>query len=300
MAPQRGTACAVGFLDRFRRPKTPPAEITRTAKLCPVPGCVSGRPARQTLYRCNQCGFYFPRGGLPYFADGKRTCRACRFGSLFTSQELATVRANIARGHDTFPPVCEQCADRRGIEPRACDECGRSFSPLLAYADIPPQDITADNARGLLMKSVCPDCATLAITCTICNEPKSPSTFFERTGDTRGTTCTRCRVGGGQDSRAARPSTASTPSQAPITMEQIAKDLFSLRDQYEEGRVGISHKVAEAESLVRRLSYQQVGMFANEDPAVLDSARRELANGKAVLVVADAATQQYRLYQRGW
>lgn len=83
-------------------------------------------------------------------------------------------------------------------------------------------------------------------------------------------------------------------------MEKIAKDLFSLKKEYEDGRVVISHKILEARDFIRKTAYEKVGTFSNDDPTVLDEARKQLRNGKAVLFLAYADIQEYELYQKDW
>jgi hypothetical protein len=83
-------------------------------------------------------------------------------------------------------------------------------------------------------------------------------------------------------------------------MKQIAKDLFSLKREYEEGRIGISHKVLEAENFIRKFSFQKVRTFPNDDPAILEEAKRLLRNGKSVFFLVRADAQQYELYQKDW
>jgi hypothetical protein len=84
-------------------------------------------------------------------------------------------------------------------------------------------------------------------------------------------------------------------------MRQIAKDLFSLKREYEEGRIVISHKPLEAENFIRKFSFQKVRTFSNDDPAILEEARSLLKNGKSLLfLVRDPDDQQYELYQKDW
>lgn len=83
-------------------------------------------------------------------------------------------------------------------------------------------------------------------------------------------------------------------------MEKIARDLFSLKREYEEGRVIISHKILEAQDFIRKFSFQKVRTYSNDDPVILDEARRQLSNGKSILFLAHADDQQYELYQKDW
>ena len=83
-------------------------------------------------------------------------------------------------------------------------------------------------------------------------------------------------------------------------MEKIAKDLVSLKREYEEGRVVISHKIVEAQDFIQKFSFQKLRTYANDDPAVLDEAKRQLRNGKSIVIVAHADIQEYELYQKDW
>jgi hypothetical protein len=84
------------------------------------------------------------------------------------------------------------------------------------------------------------------------------------------------------------------------TVKDIAKDLFSLKREYEEGRVVISSKIFEAKDLIRKFSYQRVRSFSFDDPSVVEEVRGQLGKGKKVLILACADSAEYELYAKTW
>jgi len=83
-------------------------------------------------------------------------------------------------------------------------------------------------------------------------------------------------------------------------LQLVAKGLFDLKNQYEDGRVGISHKVTEAQGFVKKFSLARHKTFSNADMSILDEMQTLLAQGKMVFVIAYAERGEYELYQAKW
>lgn len=84
------------------------------------------------------------------------------------------------------------------------------------------------------------------------------------------------------------------------SLEIVAKGIFDLKNQFEEGRVSISHKIYEAQEFVKRHSYEKYRTFSNIDIAILTEAKELLAKGKEIFIIAYADKQQYDLYHKIW
>lgn len=79
-------------------------------------------------------------------------------------------------------------------------------------------------------------------------------------------------------------------------MERITKELFTLKREYEKGRIVISHKIPEANQFARDLSYKKIGTFNIDDPLVVSEVRQQLERHKYILIIAYVDIQEYEVY----
>ncbi len=83
-------------------------------------------------------------------------------------------------------------------------------------------------------------------------------------------------------------------------MKEVAKGMFALKEEYEDGRMSISHHVQKAEDFIRKYSFEKIGAFSNDDTSILEEARNQLRKGNAVFIIAYADRQEYELYAHPW
>jgi len=81
----------------------------------------------------------------------------------------------------------------------------------------------------------------------------------------------------------------------------IVRELFALKRECGGGsRVLIFDKVNEAQRFMKKFSYEKVETFSVDDRTIIDEARRQIKDGKAVVIVANLDKQEYALYQTYW